>query len=90
MKNVIARVIDFFDYLFNHDVIKEEYLEQAEYEKALMKINKLQKKLRTSEDIKDRYLENCKNKSREMKELKKENKKLKEEIVRLKNGTGSV
>lgn len=90
MNDVIVRMIDFGDYLFNRNVIKDDFLEQGEYEKALMRIDKLEKQLEKEKKEKelimlsrDRYLENCKKKSKENKELKKR-------IEELENGTGSV
>ena len=104
MKNVLARVKDFFDYLFNHSVIKEEELEdekfkdlQEKYKQLNKKYEQVQRELEIVTLSRNRYLATCKKRSSEKKTLKKkldevdrQKQELKEENERLKNGTGSV
>lgn len=76
MNNVIARMYDFFDYLFNHDVIKERKEEQEQYENAIIKIGELESDIDLLKASRDRYLKNCKQKTEEIKKLKKKIKEL--------------
>ena len=87
MNDVIARMWDFKDYVLNRNVIKDDLLEQGEYEKALMQINELEeqieKEAKERELItisRDRYLETCKRRSAEKKECRKELKDANEKI----------
>lgn len=83
MNNVIARMYDFFDYLFNCDVIKEQSEEDKQYEQLLKEKEQLENDLEIMTKSRDRYLETCKKRTSEIKELKKK-------IKELKNGKGSV
>ena len=83
MNNVIARMYDFFDYLFNHNVIKEQTDEDKQYEDLLKEKGQLENDLEIMTKSRDRYLETCKKRTSEIKGLKKK-------IKELKNGTGSI
>lgn len=85
-----ARILDFFDYVFNHNVIKEQKEEDKQYEDLLSDFSDLQHEVGVITTSRDRYLENCKKKSAENKILKKENKELRKEIETLKKKLDEV
>lgn len=77
MKNVLARVKDFFDYFFNRNVVKdqinddEKFLDlQVKYKKLKEKYEKVQRELEIITLSRDRYLSNCKKKTVQIKDLK--------------------
>lgn len=84
-----ARITDFFDYLFNHNVIKEQESEdekfkdlQEKYKQLNEKYEQIQRELEIVKLSRDRYLTTCKKRSTEKKTIKKQldeaNKKIEE------------
>lgn len=80
---MIARIIDCFDLVFNHDVIKELTEEDKQYNELLIENSNLRHEVEIVTKSRDKYLRNCRKKTEKIKELK-------EEIKRLQNGTRSV
>ena len=76
-------MIDFLDYLFNHDVIKEQTEEDKQYEELVKEKEQTEKDLELMTKSRDRYLDTCKKRTAEIKKLKKK-------IKELENGTGRV
>lgn len=76
-----ARIVDCFDLIFNRDVIKEQSDEDKQYNDLLIENHRLQREIDIITMSRDRYLDNCKKKTAEIKELKKENKALKKKKV---------
>lgn len=72
---------DIIHYIKYRDVINQERVEEdKQYNDLLIEIRQLKKELELIEISRNRYLENCKKKTSEIRILKKENKQLKEKL----------
>lgn len=85
-----ARIVDCFDLIFNRDVIKEQRDEDKQYNDLLIENHRLQRELDIVTMSRDRYLEACKKRSSEKKEVKKELKKANEKIKELEQKLGAT
>lgn len=85
-----ARIVDCFDLIFNYDVIREQSEEDKQYNELLIENHRLQRELDIVTMSRDRYLETCKKRSSEKKELKKELKKANEKIKELEQKLGAT
>lgn len=68
---MILRIREFFEYLFNVDVIKEQREEDIQFEEALTRIAQLEQELKIVKNSRDRYLKNCKKLREQLKVSKK-------------------
>jgi len=87
---VWARIVDCFDLIFNYDAIREQSEEDKQYEEVIKIIGDLEKDIDIIMKSRDKYLRNCKKKSVEIKELKKELKKANEKIKELEQKSGAT
>lgn len=85
-----ARIFDCFDLIFNHNVIKEQKEEDKQYNDTLIENGKLQHEIDLITISRNRYLETCKKRSSEKKELKKELKRANEKIKELEQKLGAT
>ena len=68
---MILRIKEFFEYLFNVDVIKEQREEDIQFEEALTRIAQLEQELKIVKNSRDRYLKNCKKLREQLKVAKR-------------------